>query len=299
MANLRKDIGLIRSLVAFETASRTLNFSHAAQELGVSRVAVSRQIADLENAVGQRLFARNHRNVTMTEAGILLASNISPALNTIADSLNLLRTGIGQDRLSITTTTAFATYWLMPRLVDFSRSHPDVEVNLVVSDKYLDLREEGIDIAIRYDRKPPTIGKVTRLLQEQIFPVFSPNYKPVSKLKTHADLLEERLLQLSGNYRPETGWNHWFNVHGVMHAGKKPFIMANTYINVLQAAIEGQGVALAGYPLVNRFLADGTLKTVDDIEPMAREYYYLIDNTADNEVAAKFRNWVIENMISD
>jgi LysR family transcriptional regulator, glycine cleavage system transcriptional activator len=296
MASLRKDVGLIRNLVTFEVAARTLNFTHAAQEMGVSRVAVSRQIADIEAAINQKLFTRNHRNVELTAAGKSLAASISPAFNMISDGLALVRGGTSVNRLSLTTTTAFATYWLMPRLVDFSRNHPEIEVNLVVSDKYLDLESERIDVAIRYDRTPPKIGRVTRLLQERIFPVYSPQYTPVSKLQTHSDLLEERLLQLSGNYRPETGWQHWFKTHGIKHEGKKPIIMVNTYINVLQAAMEGQGIALAGFPLVNTFLEKGTLKTIDAIEPMDREYFYLINNTVNNTNATDFCNWITDQM---
>lgn len=294
MPSLRKDANLIRNLVTFEVASRALNFTHAARELGVSRVAVSRQIADLERDLQTRLFARNHRNVSLTKAGEALASSVSPGLNMIADGLQLVR---GQDvgnRLSITTTTAFATYWLMPRLGEFNALHPDVDVNLVVSDKYLDLEDEGIDIAIRYDRKPPTIGKVTRLQQEQIFPVFSPKYNPVSKMRKPADFLQERLLQLAGHYRPETGWQHWFNVHHTDHGNKKPFIMVNTYINVLQAAIEGQGIALAGYPLVNSFLEDGTLLASDCVPPLVREYFYLVNCSGKDPKAAAFSNWMVE-----
>ena len=293
MATLRKDANLIRNLVTFEVASRSLNFTHAAKELGVSRVAVSRQIAELEQNVQTRLFTRNHRNVTLTEAGEALAASVSPGLNMIADGLQLIR---GQDvgkRLAITTTTAFATYWLMPRLGDFNAKHPEIDVNLVVSDKYLDLEEEGIDIAIRYDRKAPTIGEVTRLQQEQIFPVYSPKYQPVSDMATPEDFLQERLLQLAGHYRPETGWQHWFNVHHVDHGNKKPFIMVNTYINVLQAAIEGQGIALAGYPLVDSFLADGTLLASRCVPPLVREYFYLVNCARQNANAMAFCDWMI------
>ena len=149
MANLRKDAHLLRTLVTFEVASRSRNFTRAAEELGVSRVAVSRQISELEHGVGQTLFVRRHRDIALTSAGEAFAQSVNPALAQISDAIARQRANSGNERLSVTMTAAFATYWMMPRLADFSAAHPTIEVNLVVSDRYLDLAAEGIDIAIR------------------------------------------------------------------------------------------------------------------------------------------------------
>ncbi|MGI9402381.1 MAG: LysR substrate-binding domain-containing protein [Rhizobiaceae bacterium] len=293
MGILRKDVSLLRNLVTFEAASRSENFTRVAEELGITRVAVSRQIAELEAGLGHRLFVRNHRKVSLTEAGKTFASTINPALNAIARGIGDIRNDRAGERLSVTTTSAFATYWLMPRLIDFGAHFPHIEINLVVSDRYLDLESERIDIAIRYALAAPSTGQVTKLLQEKIFPVFSPRYDRKTDMTSPEHLLQERLLHLSGIYRPETRWPYWLQRHGLQIAEENSGTIYNTYINMLQAAIEGQGVGLAGYPLVNKFLDDGTLLTIPGIEPMTRDYYYLIDMTVKNKNAECFCNWIM------
>lgn len=295
MANLRSDVHLMRSLVTFLTASRSDNFTKAAHQLGVSRVAVSRQIADLEASLGRKLFVRNHRTVTLTRNGETLAKAIEPAMEKIGDALQYQRRGASVRRLSVTVTTSFATYWLMPRLMEFSAEYPDIEVNLVVSDRYLDLEAEAIDVAIRYMPENQATEGWSELIQERIFPVFSPRYMPRSAMKKVEDLLEERLLHLSGRYRVEAGWDHWFAAKGISAPRQGSPVLVNTYINMLQGAIEGQGVALAGHPLVDRHLADGTLQRYPDVAPLDRERYYVFARAGQKQ-AATFARWLRDRM---
>jgi DNA-binding transcriptional LysR family regulator len=291
MANHRKDAHLLRNLVTFEVASRSNSFTKAAEELGITRVAVSRHIADLENDLGPALFVRGHRDVSLTTAGKLLAQEVNPALARISDALARQRAAVSSARLSVTVTSAFATYWLMPRLADFGAAHPDIEVNLVVSDRYLDLSAEGIDIAIRYMPDPNDPQRWKKILEEAIFPVWSPKYRARTTLTTAADLRQERLLYLSGRYRPEARWRHWFNFQGIDAPEERSGVQVNTYINMLQAAIEGQGIALAGHPLVDRYLADGSLLRMEGIKPLLRDNYYLNCRTR-SESAEVFCRWL-------
>ncbi|MEM9249226.1 MAG: LysR substrate-binding domain-containing protein [Pseudomonadota bacterium] len=297
MANLRKDAHLLRNLVTFEVASRSHSFTHAAEELGISRVAVSRQIAELERGTGQTLFVRGHRDVTLTTSGEAFAHMVNPALAQIAEALTRQRAQAGAARLSVTMTSAFATYWLMPRLADFGALHPDVEVNLVVSDRYLDLAAEGIDIAIRYTPHPPPDGAWRPILREAIFPVFSPRYAARTALASARDLLGENLLYLSGRYRPEARWSHWFQRQGLQPPEERRGVQVNTYINMLQAAIEGQGIALAGHPLVDSYLAEGALLRIPAIAPLPRDTYYLACRS-DAHSARAFCAWLDDQFLS-
>ncbi len=296
MANLRKDAHLLRHLVTFGVASRSRSFTRAAEEMGVTRVAVSRHIAELEASLGKRLFVRGHRDVTLTVAGEAFADAVNPALERIADALRQHRTDNNNARLSVTVTSAFATYWLMPRLLHFGALYPDTEINLVVSDRYLDLAAESIDIAIRYMPRPSDLKTWRPILQEAIFPVFSPKYRPRHGLSSVSDLRHERLLYLSGRYRVEAGWQHWFKMQGVPPPEEQSGVQVNTYINMLQAAIEGQGVALAGHPMVDRYLADGSLLKIDSIKPLPREYYYLTCRTQ-SESAEMFCAWLDQQIM--
>jgi len=292
MGDLRQTLSKLTHLITFEAASRADNFSRAADDLGVTRVSVSRQIAELEEFLGAKLFHRHHRNTSLTQAGRMLATTTNPALQEIAAIVRQIRIGASDKRLSVTTTTAFATYWLMPRVVGFNAQHPEVELNLVVSDRYLDLDTEGIDVAIRYTENTPRDGDVTPLFRETVYPVYSPRYKPRTALKVPADLLKENLLGLSGRYKPGARWPNWFQHNGLSMPSENLGVTINTYINMLQAAIEGQGIALAGFPLVDPYLEDGTLKTVPGTPSVERDYFYLIDKTEGRPDAEKFCNWV-------
>lgn len=291
MGSLRKDVHLLRNIVTFQAASRAENFTKAAKDLGVSRVAVSRQIAELEHALGQKLFSRNHRTVALTRNGEVFAKDVNPALDAIGKALAHQRADGSDTRLSVTVTSAFATYWLMPRLIDFGARHPDIEVNLVVSDRYLDIEAEGIDVAVRYSPKARKDDGWTPLMREAIFPVYSPRYAARTSLKYETDLLQERLLFLSGKYRSEARWGHWFSERGLRPPEERSGVSVNTYINMLQAAIEGQGIALAGHPLVDTFLADGSLKTIAKIPVLQRDYYNLY-RRPDHEHADIFSKWI-------
>jgi len=293
MAELRKNIHLLRNLVTFQAASRSENFTKAAFDLGISRVAVSRQIADLESALGQKLFSREHRSVALTRKGEAFSKEINPALDAIAEALAHQRADASDTRLTVTVTSAFATYWLMPRLVDFGAQHPDIEVNLVVSDRYLDFDAEGIDVAVRYSPEARSDAGWTPLMRETIFPIYSPRYPARTDLRDEKDLLEERLLFLSGRYRSEARWEHWFAERGLLSPEERSGVSVNTYINMLQAATEGQGVALAGHPLVDRFLADGSLKTVAEIPALQRDFYNLY-RRPEHEHAQIFGAWIEE-----
>ncbi len=296
MASLRRRLANLPALVIFEAASRSENFSRAAEELGITRVSVSRQIADLEVLLGAKLFHRGHRRVTLTQAGALLKSSVGPALTAIANTLDHIQRDSSDQRLSVTTTTAFSTYWLMPRLGNFSAKHPDVELNLIVSDRYLDLEAERVDIAIRYSDVDVPEASSMRLCQEFLYPVFSPRYRKRSALATAEDLLSEQLLHLSGSYRPQARWPHWFDRMGLAAPQESAGVVMNTYITMLQAAIEGQGVALAGSPLIDRYLEDGSLLTIAGIAPLARDTYYLIDRTEGRRDGQLFSAWMAEQL---
>ena len=293
MANLRKTLAKVAHLVAFEAACRNSNFTRAAEELGVTRVSVSRQIAELEEGLGTKLFHRDHRKVSLTQAGRALETEVCPALHQIAGALQSVAAAAGEARLTITTTSAFATYWLMPRLVDFSNRYPEIELNLVVSDRMLDLDAEGVDIAIRYAVGPPSWKNVTRLLRERIFPIVSPKYQPRTSLTAPEDLLREHLIHLSGIYRPGARWPNWFRLNNLSPPPESSGVVMNTYINMLQAAIAGHGIALAGNPLVDPYLADGSLRKLDGFLEYDRDYFYLINTTKSRPDAELFCDWLL------
>ncbi len=294
MGNLRRDLSSFSALVVFETAARVDNFTRAAEELGITRVSVSRQIAALEQELGVKLFLRAHRRTHLTQEGRELANIVGPNLTALAEGKRRIRSRAESQRTTVTTTTAFATYWLLPRLGDFRSAHPDVDLNLIVSDRYLDLDGDNIDLAIRYGEVLPKGVEVHRLFQEWLFPAFSPSYRATSALETPADFLDERLLHLSGLYKPIAKWPHWFHLHGLPPPDESNGIVVDAYITMIQAAIEGQGIALCGYPLVNAHLAKGTLLRPKSIAPVEREFFFLLNARPKKPSAAAFADWILQ-----
>lgn len=293
MGNIRRHLASMNRLVTFEAACRTANFSRAAEHLGITRISVSRQIAELEAMLGVTLFQRNHRTVSLTEAGKQLESSVTPALSAIADTLIQIQERTGRSRVSVTTTTAFATYWLMPRLGRFGALFPEIELNLVVSDRYLDLDAEEIDVAIRYTDDAPEAGRSVALFRERVFPVFSPSYRAKGALSKPGDLLDEDLISLAGPYRPEARWPHWFRRMGVETPGLTPGATMNTYITMVQAAVEGQGIALAGSPLVDTLIETGSLVTLPEEFAIERAVFFLLEREGASSDAAVFYDWLV------
>lgn len=267
----------MNALVAFEAAARLKNFTRAAAELQVTRVAVSRQIKALEDDLGVKLFYRQHRSVRLTPSGEQLFKSVDKGLNDIADTKRQIRVRQRQSLLNITMTTAFATFWLVPRLGRFRERHPDIELRLTISDRYLDLTEEGIDAAIRFGTGTWKGHAATHLLQEAVFPLCSPEYlNGRTPLSRPADLLGERLLHLDGIYREDAKWPNWFRTRGLAAPDRHNCIYMDAYTNMVQAALEGQGIALCGAPLMNHFLAKGSLVRPIETPPLERDAFYFV-----------------------
>jgi DNA-binding transcriptional LysR family regulator len=263
--------------------------------LGISRAAVSRAIAELEAFLGIVLFERKHRSVSLTQAGTLLAAAVRPAFQSIDDQIAEFQRSVGEAHMSITTTSAFATYWLLPRLQEFCVQHPEFEVNLQISNSYLDLKAERIDIAIRYGGPNVVSYDDVPILTERLFPVYSPKYQPRTSMACSADLLEEDLLQLVGTFRPDSLWPHWFRMNGV--ETEKPFYgpKLNNYTIMIQAALEGQGVALAGEPLINPFLKSGRLIRVPGAPYLKRDSFRLLTAQTGSPAISAFKTWIMKH----
>lgn len=276
MQSLRSQIPPPNWLVTFEAAARCLSFTKAASELNVTRVAVSQQIKSLETYLGTPLFHRLHRAIKLTPAGEQYQRGVALGLQTILTATGEVQKSVGGNSVTVTTSTGFSTFWLLPRIGDFRRLHPDIDVQFLVADNYLNMSVSNVDVAVRYGNGDWPNVNSQFLLQEEIYPVCSPSYLRGRKRPQFAvDLLYERLLHLEGRYDPETRWRTWFAEQGV-DAGIPPHgLRLNTYTNLVQAALDGQGIALIGPPLMQKYLTDGALIRLVDAPPLKRRAFYL------------------------
>lgn len=253
-----------------------MSFTKASEELNVTRVAVSQQIKSMEDFLGTKLFHRLHRSLRLTRAGESYHRAISASLQSILAATVEVKRGTDGNRVTVTTSTGFATYWLLPRIGEFSRQHPEIDIQLLVADSYLDFSAQDIDVAIRYGNGDWPNLTAKFLLQEEIYPICSKSYldgRP--PLTDPQQLLNERLLHLEGNYDPETRWDVWFRDHNVQILSQPPGLRLNTYSTLVQATLDGQGIALVGPPLMQSHLDSGALVRPIEVDPTLRRAFYL------------------------
>lgn len=249
------------ALRTFEAVARLLNFRAAAQELALTQPAVSRQIQGLEDEVGTRLFLRHTRAVELTSAGAQLLAAVSQALPRLDAAVRQIRQSAGRHTVALTTFASFASLWLIPRMEQFQREHPDIDIRIDASDAPVDLDLADVDLALRHGpaaRMPP---HAIRLFGEELTPVASPwLLKSARPVRGAPDLLQFALIEDAYTTHQEwLTWRTWFDAHGFATLQPKRWLYFNYSYQMVQAALSGQGVALARLPLVAENLARGDL----------------------------------------
>jgi LysR family glycine cleavage system transcriptional activator len=248
------------NLITFEAAARTGSFTRAAEELSISQPAVSHAMRALESELGVALFERRHKGVQTTDAGRHLLEQLTQGLTLIDQALRDVRGMTAGHQVTLAVSTATATWWLLPRIARFKQLHPDIELRCITTDTDLDLEREHIDLAITLGNGD--FGQYQRwhFVDEEVFPVCSAAFvQRNGPLKDLPALTRTTLLHLEERYRPRLDWQGWLARFGVkLGRGNKVFRF-NDYSIVLQAAIEGQGVALGWRHLVAPLIAQGLL----------------------------------------
>lgn len=260
MRNLRAALPAPSALFAFEAAARLGSFTRAAAELGVSQAAVSYSVKQLETGLGLTLFLRQHRRVLLTEAGERFFQDVSIGLGHIRRSAETLRQRREAGHVTLSVSTAFASWWMLPRLARFRVAHPEIDLRLQTTDKDIDLAAESIDLGVRRGDGAWPEYATAFLAAEVIHPVCSPAYLASAALPaTPADLMALKLVHLDEPFRPRPVWADWFAAQGVAYADFGEGLRLNDYALVIQAALEGEGVALGWRHLTDALVARGAL----------------------------------------
>ena len=306
MEKLRRRLPPLTGLIMFEAAARLLSFTAAAREMSVTQAAVSRQIRSLEESIGQSLFDRAHRRVTLTAAGRRLHATVDGSLERIADTVHDLRNDVS-GVITLAATIGFSTFWLRTRLQDFQRLHPSVGVRLLALDRDFDLIGENIDIGFTCGSEQQGPGvRLDRLFDETIMAVAAPAYVAGRNLASPADLPGERLLHLDREHWrwinwPVVDWPVWLAHWGVDEAVNAPSLSFNNSALLTQAAVEGEGIALGWGAMVDDLLADGQLVKVLPQEYRSNRAYYMAlnPNSVGLEAAQVFREWLLAGLHVD
>lgn len=281
---------------AFEAAARLGGFQSAGAELHVSAGAVAHQVKQLEAWLGVALFQRLARGVALTSAGHRYAEALRPLLAGLADASEAARHHGDERVVTVTSVPSLVARWLMPRLGRLREQHPEIDMRVLASLHPVDFVREGVDVAIRLGAGPYP-GLQTDLLMEEWFSaVCSPAFKAAAPdLRTPADLLRYPLLHDEREMRipDEISWSRWLQNFGIAYAGATRPSFSHTYLT-LEAAANGQGVALAAEPFIAEDLRNGRLVRLFEQRVLGPYRFYLL-RPADAEArpAVKaFCDWV-------
>lgn len=295
---MKRKLPPLNSLRAFEAAARHLSFTRAAEELFVTPAAISHQVKALEEWFGVQLFFRRNREILMTEAGQLLLPGARDAFDTLDMACQRILAEEATGELRVTCMPSFAASWLVPRLAGFRNREPDIDVLLSTEDRVVDFNLEPFDLGIRMGSGSYTDLESVHLLDEEIFPVCSPMLQQGEHpLKTPDDLVHHTLLH--DDY--VAGWAEWLADAGVTSVNAKRGPMIDNSAMLLQAAADGQGVAMA-----RRALAQGLLDAGRLIRPFAlsmtnQSSYYLVypSRLKDHPKITAFRDWIVEEAAAE
>jgi LysR family glycine cleavage system transcriptional activator len=287
----------LNALKAFEAAARHESFTRAADELCVTQGAVSQQVKALEATLGITLFDRERQRLVITAAGREYLSVIRDALDRIAMGTERLVQSRGAGVLTVSTSPDFAAKWLVHRLGRFVESHPEIDLRVSATMHHVDFVREDIDLAVRHgDGKWPGLDAV-RLCSEQLFPVCSPKLlSGRHRIGTAADLLKFPLLRLDDS----SAWIKWFEAAGVENpVARGPTL--NRASMLIDAAVDGQGIALARTALAAWDMLNGRLiKPIDVSLRMPNTYWIVSPKAASTTPKIEtFRKWLLAEAAED
>lgn len=288
----------LNALHVFETAARLGSFTRAAEELGISQPAVSHAIRRVETDLGIVLFNRRNKGVFLTKAGRYLAEQVVAGLAQIQKGMDDVRSMNEEHQVTIAVSTATATWWLLPRISRFKQLHPKIELRCVTTDRDLDLRREGIDLAITLGTLGPDAYQHWHFADEEVFPVCSAKFLKKNAVHDVRSLAKVPLLTLEQRYRPRVDWRQWFSGFGASMKKDQQTLHFNDYSIVLQAAIEGQGVALGWRHIVEPLIQQGLLvRPVEGALTTANPFYIIAPKDHDLRSDVKhLKNWLIAEM---
>ncbi len=281
----------ISALRALEALDRLGSATAVADEMALTQSAVSRQLQTLETHLDAELVNRDRKRLSLTKAGLDYVREIRPALTQIAQAALKLHIAPVGGTLNLAILPTFGMRWLVPRLPDFARLHPDITINMTTRLRPFSFASEPFDAALHFG-EPDWPGTDRLLLSmERVLPVCAPELLPQGAPASPSDLLKLPLLHIQTRPR---AWQDWFQQMGVEHPHPLPGTVHDQFNTINQAALHGLGVALLPNYLVEQDLATGRLVAAfpDAIETMGA--YYLVwprEKSGDGSLR-EFRHWL-------
>lgn len=300
MNNFNINITSTRSLLLFESAARLGSFSRAAEEMNVGQPAVSHGVRQLESTLGLRLFRRHYRGVELTEAGQQLAGRVRSGLLEIRAGIQeVLAIKDANERVTLMVSTSLASYWLMPRIARFKQANPGIELRCITQDHDRDIMAGDFDLCIPLGRGQWPGYQSWTFAEEELLAVCSPDYlSKVGSMRGPEDLVSKDFIFLEERYRSRFDWKAWFKHFAIESGRLRDAATSNDYSFVLQAAIEGQGIALGWRHIVEPLLEQKVLvQAVPQSVHTEHPFYIIAPESVDlSPKAIALRDWLVAEM---
>ena len=295
---MKRRLPSLNALKSFEASARHESFTRAAAELFVTQGAISQQVKALEDELGLKLFHREHQKLAITDAGRNYLGVVRDAFDRLAMGTERLLQRHAAGLLNVSTSPNFAAKWLVHRLGRFSEAHPEIDLRISASTHHVDFAREEVDLAVRHgDGRWPGLH-VTRLCVEELFPVCSPGLlrgaKPLAKPE---DLRRHALLHANDAKH----WSMWLDRAQVSGVNVDRGIVFSQASMAIDAAIQGQGVAMARTALAAWDLLEGRLVRPFPLALEAPFALWIVcpKATAELPKIATFRRWLLDEAAND
>jgi LysR family transcriptional regulator, glycine cleavage system transcriptional activator len=298
IAPMPRRLPRLNAIKAFEAAARYESFTRAAEELCVTQGAVSHQVKALEAELGIKLFNRERQGLLITEAGRQYLAVVRDALDRIAAGTERLIQRQGSGMLTVSTSPDFAAKWLVHRLGRFAAAHPDIDLRISATMHHVEFAREDVDVAVRHGDGNWDGLDTARMCAEQLFAVCSPKLASEGRrMSKPSDLLKFPLLHL--NDRKD--WSRWLEAAGVAHPELAHGPVLNRASMVIDAAVDGQGVALARTTLAAWDLINGRLVRPFPVHLRLSKTYWIVCPKATSTLPkiAMFRDWLLAEAAKD
>lgn len=249
----------LTALRAFDAASRHMSFANAAHELSVTPAALSYQIKSLESHLGVPLFIRLNRQVKLTTEGRLLAKGTASAFEELQRSWQLTKESVSATRLTVSTGPAFTSKWLAPRLGNFVRENPDIELRFATTLSFLDFERDEIDVAIRFSESTSSKLFSEKLFDEWVVPMMRPEI--AERIKNESAIQNETLIHdesLEFTKR-KSDWRQWFTASKTSNTKTVPGLKFNQADHAVDMALQHDAVTLGRLSMAQSALSSGIL----------------------------------------
>lgn len=306
----------LNALRTFEAVARLKSFTKAADELFVTRAAVSHQIKNLEEYLGFPLIERNTRSISLTPAAEVALPKLREGFNNLSDAVHQMKLNLAHGSINVWMTPSFASKWLVPRLHDFTKKHPEIDMQITGNARLIDssgktslsmeelFRNNEVDVAIRFSSGSYPGYKVNKLFSVRAIPLCSPELlnDPDKPLNSPEDLQFHTLLHDNTNYKSRPEWSKWLKEAGVDSVNIDRGPRFNHISLAMDAAIDGQGVMLGFEDLARNDMKAGRLCAPFDFSiPLKRSYYIIQPESGSSNQHAvdSFVDWLMEEAASE